>query len=70
MKSHFDEFTKKTRETRQRSVSLEQDARQPRLAMEADLTSNKKRTEGVAAAFKAKHGFNCSVERTQADRWV
>ena len=37
MKSHFDEFTDKMRETRQRSASLEQN-----LAMEADVTSDTK----------------------------
>ena len=52
MKSHFDEFTEKMIEARQRSASLEQDARQPRLVMEADVTSNTKirnRMEDVAA---------------------
>ena len=42
----------KTRETRQRLAGLEQDARQPRLAMEADVASDKKtrkRTEDAAA---------------------
>ena len=39
--------------TEQRSASLEQDAQEPRLAMEADVTADKKhreRTEGAAAA--------------------
>ena len=54
MKSYFNEFTRKMRETRQRSASLNQDARQSRLAMEEDVTADKtrKRTEGVAAAAR------------------
>ena len=51
MKSHFDEFTEKMNETSQRSTSLEQDVRQSRLAMEADVTSDTKtrnRMEDVA----------------------
>ena len=41
----------KTREPIQRSASLEQNARQPRLAMEANVTKDiktRKRTEGTA----------------------
>ena len=40
------------RDASQRSASLEQDARQPRLAMEAGVTldtKTRKRTEGAAA---------------------
>ena len=46
------------REARQRVAGLEQDAWQPRLAMKADVTADKttrKRTDGVAAADRAKH---------------
>ena len=46
------------RATYQRSASLEQDDRQPRLAMEADVTADKKtrkRTEGAAAEDRVKH---------------
>ena len=63
MKSHFDELTEKIIETRHRSASLEQDARQPRLATEVDLptgTKTRKRTEGAAAAVQAKHGDSSS----------
>ena len=48
----FDEPTEKMRETRQRSAGLERDARQPRLAMVADVkpdAKTRKRMENVAA---------------------
>ena len=58
------------RETRQRSASLEHDdARQPRLAMEADVptdTKTHKRAED-AAADQAKHGDTCSAKRIDPD---
>ena len=56
MKSHFDEFTEKMKETRQRSASLEQDARQPRLAMKANVTLDTKTRDsmGNVAADPAK----------------
>ena len=63
------EKPKEMRATEQRSASLEQDARQLRLAMEADLKANKKtheRTEGAAAAVQAKNGDSCSAKRIQA----
>ena len=44
---------------------------QPRLAMEADVTADKKtreRTEGATAAVQAKHGDSCSAKRVQAGR--
>ena len=47
-------------------TSLEQDARQPRLTMEADGPANTKtreRTEGVTTAIQAMHGDSCSVTR-------
>ena len=47
------ELADKMRATKQRLAGLEQDARQPRLAMEADVPSDTKtreRTEGAAAA--------------------
>ena len=53
------------RVTDQRLAGLEQDARQPRLATEADvLTDSKtrKRTED-AAADRAKHGNSCSAKK-------
>ena len=57
------------RKANQRLASLEQDARQPRLAIEADVAADKKaceRTEGAAAAVQAKHGDSCSAKRVQA----
>ena len=56
---------KKTREPIQRSASLEQDAQQPRLAMEADITKDaktRKRTEGAATAERVISGYNSSTE--------
>ena len=68
MNSHFDELTEKMREKRQRSPSLEHDdARQSRLALAADVRSDKKtckRTED-ATAGQVKHGDSCSAN--QAD---
>ena len=55
----------KTREPKQRSASVEQDARQPRLAMEADVitdTKTRKRTEGAAAAERVISGDNSSAQ--------
>ena len=57
------------RATEQRSANLEQDAWQPRLAMEADVTADNKthkHTEGAAAAVHAKHGDSCSTKRVHA----
>ena len=54
----------------QRVSSLEQDARQPRLAMEADEqadTKTGKRTEGAAMAVQAMHGDSCSATRIDPD---
>ena len=50
----------------QRLASLEQDARQPRLAMEADGPANekgRKRTEGAAKAVQSMHGGGFFVNR-------
>ena len=47
-------------------TSLEQDARQPRLTMEADGPANTKtreRTEGATTAIQAMDGDSCSVTR-------
>ena len=51
------------RATEQCLAGLEQDAWQPRLAMEADVPGNvpadkktRERTEGAATAVQAKHG--------------
>ena len=74
MKSHFkqqdtklDELTENLKRANQRVVSLEQDARQPRHAMEADGPADKKtreRTEDVTtAAVQAMHGDSFSANR-------
>ena len=58
------ELTENLRATDQRVASLEQDARQPRLAMEADLpadTKTRERTEGAAIAVQAMHGDSFSA---------
>ena len=70
MKSRFGQQEKKLNECMeemiaiaQRSASLEQDAQQPRLAIEADVpsdTETRERTEGAAAAVQVKHGDSCS----------
>ena len=65
IKSHYDEFTEKVIERRQHSARLEQGARQSRLAIEADVTSDKKtrkRTEGAAAAERMLSGDNSSAQ--------
>ena len=52
-------------------TSLEQDAWQARLAMEADGPANtktRKRTEGSATAVQAVHGDGCSTDRVDPDR--
>ena len=73
MRSQFDQQVKKldelmemTRGTSERLASLEHDARQPRLAMEADGQADiktRKRTEGAATAVQAMHGDSCSSKR-------
>ena len=56
------------RATEQRSASLGQDARQPRLAMEADVTRDTKTHKRMedAEADQAKNGDSCSTKRVQA----
>ena len=52
----------------QQSGSREQDARQPRLAIEADGPANTKtreRTEGAATAVQAMHGDSCTARKVQ-----
>ena len=52
----------------QRVARFEQDARQPRLAMEADEPADMKtreRTEGAVKAVRAKHGDSCTAQRVQ-----
>ena len=57
-----------TRRLDQHVASLEHDARQPRLAMEADGPANTKtreHTEGPATAVQAVHRDNVSARRTE-----
>ena len=64
------ELTVEMKATKQRLAGLEQDAREPRLAMEANMPSDTKtreRTEGAAAAVQAKHGDSCSANRVDPD---
>ena len=54
----LDEYADVMRGTNQRAASKEQEARQPRLTMEADGPSDTKtreRTEGAAIAVQAMH---------------
>ena len=78
MDSHFNRQKKKmdkrimkmTRGTSQRISSLEQDVRQPRLAMEAgghEDTKTHEHTEGATAAVQAMHGDSCSANRVDPD---
>ena len=57
------------RATKQRLAGLEQDVRQSRLAMEANVPSDTKtreRSESAAAAVQAKHGDSCSAKWVSA----
>ena len=66
MSEAFGEFKEGLRRIDQRLASLEQDARQPRLAMEASVPADKKsreRTEGAVTAVQAKRGGSCSAKR-------
>ena len=63
--------------TYQRLASLEQDTRQPRIAMEADGSATEKtcertegaakRTESAAKAVQAMHGDSCFASRVDPD---
>ena len=62
------EYTDERRSMNHRLTCLKHDARQPRLAMEADGPANTKtreRTEGAAKAVQAKHGDSCAAHRVQ-----
>ena len=62
------ENPKDLRTNDQRVASLEEDARQPRLAIEADGpadTKTRERTEGASKAVQAKHGDSCTAQRVQ-----
>ena len=77
MKSHFshlekklDEIVKEMREADERLAGLEQDARQPCLAMAADVQANTKtreRTEGAATAVQVMHADSCFANRVDPD---
>ena len=59
-----------TRLLEQPLASLEQDARQPRLAMETDGPADTKtrgRTEGAATVVQAMHGDSYSANRVDLD---
>ena len=62
-------LTNDLRSMNQRVASLEQGARQPRLAMEAHGpadTKTRERTEGIAKAVRVMHGDSFSSNRVQA----
>ena len=64
----LDEIVKMTRGTSQHEASLEQDARQSRLAMEADGsadTKTRERTECAATAVQTMHRDSCTAQRIQ-----
>ena len=77
MKSHFEQQEKKsdklmemTRRLEQYLASLEQDARESRLATEEDGhadTKTRERTEGAATAVQAMQGDPCSPNRVDPD---
>ena len=57
-----------TRGTSQREASLEHDARQPCLALEADGpadTKTRERTEGAVTAIQAMNGDSCTAQKGQ-----
>ena len=69
----FEECKEDLRRMDQRLASLEQNARQPRLAMEADVPGDKKtreRTEGAATAVQAEHGDSGSANKIDPDSKV
>ena len=64
----FKEIKEDLRSMDQRVARLEQDARQPRLAMEADgpaETKARQRREGAATAVQAMHGDSFSLISTR-----
>ena len=68
--SHFGLKLEYPKNTNQRLAGLEHGARQPRLATEADLEAdkmNRKRTEGAAAADRAKHIWDTYFARRVDD---
>ena len=71
IKSHFNKLKKLMRRLERHLMSQEQDARQPRLAVEeADGHANTKtreRTEGAATAVQAMRGDGVSARRVEPD---
>ena len=66
----LDEISDEMRAMDQHVTSLEQDARRPCLAMEADgpvNTKTRERMEGAATAVQAKRGDSCSADRVDPD---
>ena len=62
------EYVKDWKSMDQGLTRLEHDARQPRLAIEADGSANTKtckRTEGAANTVQAMHGDSCSATRVE-----
>ena len=73
VKSHLDkimnELSDGMRRLDQRLAIIEQNVRQPRLAMEADVSADEKtreRTEGAATAVQAMHGDSFTAKRIRA----
>ena len=66
----LDELSENLRSIDQHVASFEHDARQQRLAMEADVsadTKTRERTEGAAAVIQAMHGDSFSANRVDPD---
>ena len=65
----LDELADEMKAPKQRSAGLEQVARQPRLAMEADVPSDIKTHKRVedGVAIQAKHGDSCSANQVDPD---
>ena len=66
----LNEFMEERKAVEQRSASLEQDARQPRLAMEANVpseTKTREHTKSAAAAVQTKHEDSCSAIQVDPD---
>ena len=72
LKKNLDRMSETTdrmlRATNQRLANAEHDSRQPRLATEADVPTNKKTRKSVAdaAAGQAKHGDSCCTKRVDS----
>ena len=66
----LNELADEMKAIKQRLAGLEQHARQPLLAIEADVpsvTKTHERTEGAAVAVQAKNGDSCSVNWVDPD---